>query len=548
AVLIKMIPGGKKENESPEKTSEAQAGVPWNKGIQRFKMIMVISLAQLIMCYAIPVIYLRYYYGQFQKVEDFLFLLVILSAFIAFQASLITEIRRTGKYLKPVRDYSLLFFVLFTLFAIPVSIGAALLFDIEPEFFFEPNSPLLLIISIISVVFSLTALAITWKEARKEEKSFLPAFKFVVVSVNLFWQLSLCFHIFYDLSSYLLYYYFEYYNRVYIFDDLKNFGLPLVILSVVFIILHLLFFGNIIFKRGFEGKQRMQLPVLGVFLAAGVYALITLQIWAVRLLPMETNIIICVIMLSFIAIMGPVLVVALLLVGAGGIAALFGRKAGTGPEMTEKGTQLLQVRIKVVIIMLIAIVMYSFLFKTVWPVKDPAIGVLTGLMKKKEPFRRNLVYWGAFRYAAHYELFLYGKKAEEPLMEFLDGNDSQLRLIAANHLAHLKCPGSVDAAYATIVQLMDDEIQPIKRNALKILRLKEEPGAAKVLVRLLDFKKPQVRLKALVLIEGYYLGVHKIVEPLIRALDDNYTAVRNEAVHALAFLHDTRVIEPLFKI
>ncbi|MCP4146196.1 MAG: HEAT repeat domain-containing protein, partial [bacterium] len=49
------------------------------------------------------------------------------------------------------------------------------------------------------------------------------------------------------------------------------------------------------------------------------------------------------------------------------------------------------------------------------------------------------------------------------------------------------------------------------------------------------------------LIGRHYLGEHNIVEPLIRVLDDSYSAVRYQAVEALAFRHDTRIIGSLFK-
>jgi|GEM_PF-941208 len=470
----------------------------------------------------------------------------------------VKKLRKKVEPYKPIINFILLLFLSIILFGIHVFIAIVWLSKIDLSHHNYSDSSFGLILCIIPAAISCAALLLAWGEARKEEKPYIPVLKFISASVFVIWQLNLGFHFYIEMHESMLG--IGYYSRW--IGELMWLITPRQILSIGYIIVNVLFFSDILLKRKIkDGRDLILLPGAGLLMLSGTYMLIPLMVTAVKLFPETINITLFEVTLSFITIIGPVLIIAVILSGTGGILALFkGLRYLRFPASVRKG----------VIVSSITVILYVLLFKSIWPIRDPSMNVLIRMMKENaEKFRDECIpSFHIIVIGCHIELFSFGKSAQGLLIEKLNDSDAFIRRESAFFLEYI----GDKRAIPSLITALKDRDEEVRRTAARSLyaiedqraidplidTLKDEnsfvvKNAAEVLYEKLkgnipDSMKEKITQALLVIAWELFEKKHNIVVTLIDALKaENAMVVESGVVEVLSCFRDPMVVMALIE-
>lgn len=486
----------------------------------------------------IPLIQLQLYkfdadYRIYEENYTYWIILFLLSVFVAWLT--------VKKHFKRVDSTRIIPSLILMLLLFVVLFGILAIFIAERKLDiklldFSAHKP---IICLISAALSFAALVLSWREAQKTDRPYLSALKFILASIFLMWQLNLGLHLYYKFpfslyeNSYLSHEYFgntwfNYFNNV-----MKGLVTFRPMLFIGYTVVNLLFFGEMTLKGKFKEKQPLFFSAAGLLMVSAVYILIALMVAAVQLVPEFERDYPMSIAFSFITVIGPLLMIALLSAIMGGVLLFL--KKGRTPTSVFTGV----VRKKALATALITIILYLFLFGSVWPIKDPGMDVLMGIMKKdKDRFwsHTNGLALNEMSNASFLEFFLFGNAATMPLINNLKDEDTFVKEISAVLLRYL---GDERAIEPLIEKLKDKSVQ--NRAAWALALFKDKRAFLPLITALKKNELVHDAIPALGKLEDW-----RAVDPLLARLDDEDPEIRKSTAIALGYFHDTRVAEVLF--
>jgi len=447
---------------------------------------------------------------------DFIFFPVTILLSIMGMWLFVKKLRKKVDPYKPIINFIRLLFLSIILFGIHVFIAIVWIFKIDLSHHNYSDSSLGLILCIISAAISCAALLLAWREAYKEEKLHIPVLKFILASVFMIWQLNLGFHLYTQMASNFV----SLASVEYLIGESMRLTSPRKILSIVFTTVNILFFSDILVRRKLKSGQHLFLPGAGLFMLSGAYMLITLMVAAVKLLPKPADIFLLVVMLSFITVIGPVLIIAVILSGFGGILALF------------KGIRHLRIPtsvLKGILLSMITLILYVLLFKSFWPIRDPSMNVLIRLMRENMYGNKHYVIVPG----CYYELLSFRKSVQEVLIEKLNDGDKNERWISASILRDIgdqrAVPPLIDALKDT-----DKKVQSTAAHSLFAVwyqRAIPDYVTEKIIEALMEIARER------------YEKEHTMIAPLINALKhENTMVVESGVVEVLSWFKDARVV------
>jgi len=162
--------------------------------------------------------------------------------------------------------------------------------------------------------------------------------------------------------------------------------------------------------------------------------------------------------------------------------------------------------------------------------------IVLGLLKDKKPVIRALV-------AKNLDFFD-SAEVVDTLIEALRDDDERVVDSAAETLSYMESSHVVKP----LVRALKDEDPCVRWGAARALGERGDNALENVFISALKDKDPNVRREAAwALAELPELHI-KAAGPLIKALDDTSSEVRNWAATALEFLPDTRAVVPLIKL
>ncbi|MCP4214517.1 MAG: HEAT repeat domain-containing protein [bacterium] len=400
----------------------------------------------------------------------------------------------------------LFFFLL--LFGVPLAVLISKLNNTEPMFFLKPAPTLALALCCIPAALSATAIASAWKEALKGEKIHIPISLFISAALSIVWLLNLGVRYYHHMQLRITGYGTATYG-IWVIDT-WYLETPRRIFQAVFLLLMFLFFSHLflrIKKRAKKGNAGITVPPADwSLLLAGTGGLIIVMtrllpfvlVKVISLLPFAGNIFLTLVLLAFSAVMGPLLLTALALTAAGGIAALFSFLKGKASVQTKKA----------IVFLLISFSAYAFLFQGIWPLRDPTFAFLTDTAKNN----RDISWFDSdhigLSYACMCEVFSYGSDLGDFLMEKLEDKNEYVLHFATLTAGYIQ----EERALPSLIKFLHHPTDSIRANAAYSLALLESPTA---------------------------------LQPLINALRDSYREVVDSAVWGLQNINDIRAVEPL---
>jgi hypothetical protein len=198
------------------------------------------------------------------------------------------------------------------------------------------------------------------------------------------------------------------------------------------------------------------------------------------------------------------------------------------------------VRKKGIVITMSAVILYVLLFKTLWPLQDPAMDILFGIRNNQGvvfQFQGNPF---DIMNASEAEFLLYGKRAVMPLVNKLDDNDANVRESSVYLLGYLWDERAVEP----LIKALKDKNVHVQERVINLLSDIKDPRVVEPLIRCaLDGRNADVRIDAkyaLIEIKGPL-----VAELLIRALKDKKECVRRRAKWLLE--DSPWFIDPLLK-
>ncbi|UCH92081.1 MAG: HEAT repeat domain-containing protein [Candidatus Aminicenantes bacterium] len=404
-----------------------------------------------------------------------------------------------------VKFLSIAFFSIL-LFGIPVFFYICKFFEIKIQGFnyLESQSPFPLIVSIISAGLVCSVLFLAWKEVQEEDKPYIPVLKFILASIFLLWQLNLGIHLYYNFPHEVSYSdYFP--QRDVILPYLESYHYLKVLIFIFYMIQNLLFFGAIFLKGKFRERQNLLFSITGLLMVIGVFTIIFGLVNGTQLI---TNYYIfsfaIMVTMSFITIMKPVLMTAMVLTLIGGMLSFFRKGLGRSGVPVP-----VVIRKKGVILALATVVLYVFLFGAPWPFQDPAINVHMGVIKNRweKGFNNDL-----FDSRFYYGFLLYGKCAMMPLVNKLNDNAPIIRAVAAEYLGYL----GDERAVEPLIKALNDRDKVVILQAARALAELKEPRALDILLKKLDHEDKELR-ESVVRALGFFKDV-RVVDKLIEQL------------------------------
>jgi HEAT repeat protein len=139
------------------------------------------------------------------------------------------------------------------------------------------------------------------------------------------------------------------------------------------------------------------------------------------------------------------------------------------------------------------------------------------------------------------------KKAVEPLINALKDKDAFVRQAAAKSLGKM----SDTRAIEPLIKVLDDKVSTVREAAAEALEIIGKPSAPLIAE---SFKsKKHINKESIALLKNLGIGdeagvaekINQSIEPLIKALKDENSTIREEAAEALGETGDKRAIEPL---
>jgi len=499
---------------------------------------IALSAVFFLISFAIPALLIHFSHnrgkGAQDKLESFLFIFLISSFLVPFLFWLYIEFRKRSTLSTFTRNSFLTVLFFFVLFGIPVLYVFAKIFNIRlyiyPNAWFHSSVPLFgLSTVLISVALSCAALFLTWKEARKDDRPYRTALKFILASVFVTWQLNLGLHLYYEIPSSV--------GRLWRFSNewLGFYDGAAIVRSGVligYLAINLLFFGYIFFKEKFKDRPVLFFPTAGLSMVLSTYLIIPCMVMAGQLIPPYENYFILMITLSFITVIGPILMIALLFACFGFVLSFF--KKGRGHTVFP-----LAVRKRGFAAALITVILYMFLFGAVWPVKEPAMDVLMGLMEKDKEQFWEVHGWeyGDIYHASYFEFFLFGKGAVRSLVNNLKKDDEFVKNASISLLGFI---GDKRAVEPLIESLKDKSTQV--RAALTLAGMDDKRAVSPSLTYFNEKELLPDAIPALGRLGGYCA-----IDSLLERLDDEDPEIRKSIANALGHFHDTRAAEALFE-
>lgn len=433
----------------------------------------------------------------------------------------VKKLRKKVEPYKPIINFILLLFLSIILFGIHVFSAIVWFFKIDLSHHDYSDSSLGLILCIIPAAISCAALLLAWREAQKEDKPYLPVLKFILASVFVIWQLNLGFHFYTQMASKFS----SCASVEYLIEESMRLTSPRQVLSIVYITVNILFFSDLLLRRKLKEGHYLFLSGAGLLILSGTYTVITLMVPAVKLLPGTFEICQIVVTLSFTALIGPVLVIAVILSGIGGILAIFkGISHRRIPASVVKG----------VFLSTITIILYMLLFKSLWPVRDPSMNVLIRMIKENRYGNKHYVIVPGF----YYELLSFGKSAQGLLIEKLNDGDKNERSVSASILRDI---GDQRAVPPLIIALKDtdEEVRNSAANSLFAIWYQRA---------IPDYMKEKIIEALLEIARELYKEKHKMAVTLIDALKyENTTVAESGVVEVLSCFKDAMVVNTLIE-
>ena len=435
--------------------------------------------------------------------------------------------------LKKRKSFKLMIRYIFIAFCFLLCLGIPALFcigkllNIELEYFFEPLSIYhSLIPGIISTVILSTVLYLVWKEAQKEDKPYIPVLKFILASVFLLWQLNMSLRLYYDLPFALT----QRFERDSVFTYFESLFTLKLLVFIVYIILNMLFFGGIFFKGKFKERQPLFFSSTGLLMMAAVFILLFGLVNIGQLLPYYPLSYLIIIPISFISVIGPVLMIAMVLVFLGGILSFFkkGLKQARFPGVVRK---------RGMVIAMSAVILYVLLFKTLWPFQDPAPDIFFGVVKNR--IHRTVYYWGGIGTASYLEFVMYGKHVVMPLVDKLNDDEDPVRGLSAEFLMFL----GDERAVEPLIKALKDRDKEVRQKAASALIHIKDPRAIEPLLQALG--KNEIDHYTISALGDW--GDHRFIDPLMEKLDDEDEEIRMHVIYALGNFKSVRVVDKLIE-
>ena len=249
--------------------------------------------------------------GAQDKLESFLFIFLISSFLIPFLFWIYIEFRKRAKLSTFIRNSFLTVLFFFVLFGIPVLYVFAKIFNISlyiyPPYLHQGFVPVFgLSAVLISVALTFTAMFLSWKEAREVEMPYLPVLKFILASVFVTWQLNLGLHLYYEFPS-SVGNFMRLTNEWLGFYEGAAMGRSGIL--IVYLVMNLLFFGYIFFKGKFNDRPALVFSLAGLSMVLGTTIIIPGMEMTGQLLPPFGNYFFIMTTLSFITVIGPILMI-----------------------------------------------------------------------------------------------------------------------------------------------------------------------------------------------------------------------------------------------
>jgi len=434
-----------------------------------------------------------------------------------------------------IKLISIVFFSIFLL-GIPVFSCIGNIFKIK-MYMDSETSPFPLIVSIISAGLLCIVLFLTWKEVQREDKPYIPVLKFILASLFLLWQLNLGIHLRYNLPFTLGYSHYTYGTRYAIANYFGVFHTLKLLVFVIYVILNLLFFVGIFIKGKFKERRPLLFSSTGLLMIMGTFALIYGLMNGTRLIPSNYPHLydLTIFPLTFTTIIGPVLMIALVLVFLGGISSFFKKELRQNrfPGGVPK---------KAMITSLAAVLLYVFLFKTLWPFQDPAPAILFRSSQKLiNNFPRKLE---VIHVASYLEFLVYGKRVVKLLVNKLDDNEASVRQVSADFLEYL----GDERAVEPLIKALKDNDKKLRDNAAAALVHIKDPRAVNPMVEFLE--KDELRCYGRLISWLWKLGEWgdpRFIVPLLEKLDDRDKELRKSVISALGLFKDVRVVDKLIE-
>lgn len=434
-----------------------------------------------------------------------------------------------------IKLISIVFFLIFLL-GIPVLSGIGNIFEFE-MYIYSGSSPFPLIVSIISASLLCIVLFSAWKEVQKEDNPYTSVLKFILASLFLLWQLNLGLHLYYDLPFTLGYSDYTYGTRYAIANYFEVFHILKLLVFVIYAILNLLFFVGVFIKGKFKERQPLFFPSTGLLMIIGTFVLLHGLINGARLLPPNNPhlYVLTLFPLTFTTIIGPVLMIALVLVFPGGVLSFFKkglrqqRFSGVVPK-------------RVGIISLAAVILYVLLFKTLWPFQDPAPAIL---FSSSEKFINNFPgEWEVIHVASYLEFLVYGKRVVKLLVNKLDDNEVSVRQLSAEFLEYL----GDERAVEPLIKALKDSDKKLRDNAATALAHIQNPRAVNPMVEFLE--KDDLHCYDRLISWLWKLGEWgdpRFIVPLLEKLDDRDKELSESVIKALGYFKDVGVVDKLIE-
>jgi hypothetical protein len=424
------------------------------------------------------------------------------------------------------------------LFGIPIFYGLRKIFEIDLNVFSYPWT-FSLIFSIISVGISCTALVLAWREIQEKDKPYIPIFKFILASIFFLWQMNLGLHLYFHLPLDLMQSSHGPIRDIIpgMEPDLALYFNLNALAAFGYVILNFLLFGWMFFKGRFKERQDLFFSSTGLLVITGLFALLFIMVNSTHLIPDSPDHLLrhlTVIPISFISIIGPVLMIAMVLVFFGGILSFFKKRSrrsrfwGVVPK-------------KSLVISLLAVILYVLLFKTIWPIKDPAPGILFRVVKNRIGKLPGKPSGGLFYMAAasYFEFLSYGKGVVMPLVNKLDDDEALVRGLSAEFLLYI----GDHRAVQPLIKALQDRDKEVRLKAASALVYIKDPRAIKPLLQVLEKNElDYYTIKNL----GKWADP-RFIEPLLEKLDDEDEELRKFVIYALGDFKDTRVVEKLIE-
>jgi hypothetical protein len=411
---------------------------------------------------------------------------------------------------------------------------------------------------------------LAWKEVQREDKPYIPVLKFILASLFLLWLLNLGIHLRYNLPFTLGYSHYSYGTRFAIANYFGVFHTLKLLVFVIYVILNLLFFVGIFVKGKFKERQPLFFSSTGLLMIMGVFALLFGLINGVRLIPAYPLFFLTIFPLTFTTIIGPVLMIAMVLVFLGGILSFFKKGMASPPyncsgrgkkqrnkekayffcsilhNINKKGLRQSRfsgvVPKKAMVISLAAVILYGLLFKTLWPVQDPAPDILFRSAKK---FINNFPgEFDVIHVASYMEFLVYGKCVVRYLVNKLDDNEASVRQLSAEFLEYL----GDERAVEPLIKALKDRDKKVRDNAAAALAHIKDPRAVNPLVEFLE--KENLRCYDKLMSWLWKLGEWgdpRFIKPLLEKLADQDEELRKSVIRALGYFKDVGVVDKLIE-